>query len=81
MLNGAERATTTARAPSAAGGRMQPRLVLSHPHGNANVRRFEGWRIVDAVSRHGDDITQFLEKANQAQLLLGDDASEDAHPP
>ncbi len=58
-------------------GRFAGHLRPSLPHRHADVRAFEGRRIVDAVSGHGDDVSLCLEEVDELQLLLRRDAGED----
>ena len=46
-------------------------------HGDSDMSRLQGGRVIDAISRHRDDLAVGLERLHQPQLLLGDHASED----
>ena len=48
-------------------------------HGDADIGGLECGRIVDAVAGHGDDVALALQRAHDAQLVLGIDAGEHAH--
>jgi hypothetical protein len=41
-----------------------------HAHGNANIGLFEGWRVIDPISRHGDNIAAGLERPDDLQLVV-----------
>ena len=45
-------------------------------HGDADIGLLQGRGVVHAVAGHGDDLALGLERAHQAQLLLGFDAGE-----
>jgi hypothetical protein len=47
-------------------------------HGDADVRLFQGRRVVDAVARHRHDVTERAVRVHDAELLLGRGARE--HP-
>ena len=39
-------------------------------HGDADVRRFQSWCVIDPISRDGDDLASLLQRPHDAQLLL-----------
>jgi hypothetical protein len=48
-----------------------------HSHGDANIGLFERWRIVDPVSRHGDNIAAGLKGSDDLQLVIWVGSCED----
>ena len=61
-------------------GRGLARDVGAAPaHGDADVRRLQRGRVVDAVAGHGDDLAIGLQRIDDPQFLLGHDAREDGH--
>jgi hypothetical protein len=51
--------------------------VPAQPHAHADVRSSQGWRIVESVSGHGDDLTIQAQEVDDSVLLRGRNASED----
>jgi len=51
-------------------GRLLGDVGAVHAHGDANVGLLERWRIVDPVSRHGDNIAAGLEGPDDFQLVV-----------
>ena len=47
------------------------------PHGDADVGCFDGGGVVDPIAGHGDDVTLFLERVGQQNLVLGRDPADD----
>ena len=50
-------------------GGLLGHLGTRHAHRNADVGRFQRGRIVDAVTRHGDDVAVSLQRVDDAQLV------------
>jgi hypothetical protein len=57
-------------------GRLARDIGPASAHGDADMRGLERWRVIHAISRHGDDLARCGEGLNQAQLLFGHDAGE-----
>ena len=57
-------------------GRLARHVRSASAHGNADVRRLERGRIVDAVSGHGHDLAARLERVDDTELLLRHDPRE-----
>src|SRR5450830_188220 len=60
------------------GGGLAGDVGSSFAHGDADMGILQGWRVVDAVAGHGDDLTVCLERLDQAELLFRDHASKHA---
>ena len=58
-------------------GNLPRDVAAALPHGDTDVGALERRRVVDAVSRDGDDLTVLLEGFDQAQLVLGRHARKD----
>ena len=58
-------------------GRFAGNICPSLAHCNADMRRLEGGRIVDAVARHGDDFAVLPESLHDPELLLGGNPRKD----
>ena len=56
--------------------RLARHVGAAAAHGDADVRRLERRRVVDAVAGHRDDLAVRLERVDDAQLLLGHDPRE-----
>ncbi len=63
-------------------GQDHPAGVLGHlgagAHGDPDVGRLDGGRVVDAVAGHGHHMALFLERVGEEHLVLGGDPAE--HP-
>lgn len=40
-------------------------------HGNTDISTFQGWRIIDTITRHGDEALAAMKGLNHADLGLG----------
>ena len=49
------------------------------PHGHADVRSFEGRRVVDAVPGHGSDVVPLHERIDDFDFVLGRHAGVDVN--
>ena len=58
-------------------GNLPRHVAAALPHGDTDVGALERWRVVDAVSRHGDDLTGILQRFDEAELVLGRHARKD----
>ena len=56
--------------------RLARHVGAAAAHGNADMRRLERRRVVDAVAGHGDDFAVGLQRIDDAQLLFGHDPRE-----
>ena len=45
----------------------------SPAHGDADMRRLQGWRVVDAIAGHRNNIARSLQRLHNPQLLFGHD--------
>ena len=52
-------------------GRLAGEIGSARAHGDPDVRRGEGRRVVDAVAGDGDRLAPILEDSDQAKLVLG----------
>ena len=59
-------------------GRLAGHIRADLSHGDADIGALERRRVVDAVAGHRDDLATGLERVDDAQLVLGIDASVDA---
>ena len=58
-------------------GRLAGQIGSARAHGDADVRRGEGRRVVDAVAGDGDRLAAVLEDPDEPQLVLGRGAGDD----
>ena len=58
-------------------GRLAGEVGSARAHGDADVRRGERRRVVDAVAGDGDDLAPVLEDLHEPQLVLGRGARDD----
>jgi len=54
-------------------------LAAALAHGNADVRVFECWSVVDAVACHGYNLAVLLECFYNAHFMFRNDAREDGN--
>ena len=58
------------------GSRFARHVRASSAHGDADMRGFQGGRVVDAVTGHRHHFALGFERLNDAQLLLRHDSGE-----
>src|SRR5512133_3595751 len=58
-------------------GRLAGEIGPASAHGDADVRRGECRRVVDAIAGDGDRLSAVLEKPDEPQLVLGRGAGDD----
>ena len=57
-------------------GRRLGHIGSGNPHGDADVRTLQGWRVVHPVSGDGDDFALVSQRIDHQHLLLGGDPGE-----
>src|SRR5437870_10758543 len=48
-------------------------------HSYADISLFEGWRVIDAITRHSYDLARLLQNVYEPYFVLGSDTRNDAN--